>query len=234
MLPRIPLGRYPGQMTAATARPQVLILDCDGVLIRSERANVAYYNHLFAHFDLPTLDPDSAADVRRVHTLSTPQVIDAYVPERRRAEAQRFAAVQAFEPFLPYLAPEPGWSAVLGWWRALGRVAVATNRGSSAGAVLGHVGLAPLVDLVVTVKDVARPKPFPDMLLKVVAHFGVSPGACLYVGDSDLDREAASGAGVPFLGFRHPAPPSVDSAEGVATHLRALAAEPASATLQGH
>ena len=32
---------------------RLLILDCDGVLIRSEDANLAYYNHLFREFGLP-------------------------------------------------------------------------------------------------------------------------------------------------------------------------------------
>ncbi len=83
-----------------------------------------------------------------------------------------------------------------------------------------------------TIRDVPRPKPHPDLLLKALAHFDVPPDQALYVGDSDLDRQAARGAGVRFLGFRTPWPPSAPDPAGVEAHLWDLAAGPTSATLR--
>lgn len=41
-------------------------------------------------------------------------------------------------------------------------------------------------------------KPAPGMLLRLLAHFGVEAEDALYVGDLDIDAEAARRAGVPF------------------------------------
>lgn len=210
---------------------RLLILDCDGVLIRSEAANVAYYNHLFGAFGLPTVDPGDRAAVGLLHTLSTPQVIETFVPAERRREALEYSAGLDYGQFVPYLEAEPGWPEVLGRWRAVGSVAVATNRGASARAVLSAVGILPLVDLVVTIRDVPRPKPHPDLLHRTLEHFGLEPAQAVYVGDSALDEQAAGAAGVPFLGFRRPHPPTADSPADVEAVLRSLADFPLADTL---
>ncbi|NOY44020.1 MAG: HAD-IA family hydrolase [Deltaproteobacteria bacterium] len=198
---------------------KLLLLDCDGVLIRSERANLAYYNHLFRAFGLPEVAEDDAAALARLHTLSTPQVIETFFPPEARDEARAFAEGLDYLRFLPLLEPEPGWREVLARRRGFQRVAVATNRGRSAHEVLASVGLLDLVDRVVTVRDVARPKPHPDLLLRALDLFGCPPAEALYVGDSELDLSAARAAGVAFLGFRTPFPPSVGSPREVATFL---------------
>lgn len=50
---------------------------------------------------------------------------------------------------------------------------------------------------VVTMDDVARKKPYPDGLLKILR--GRDPGTALYVGDNIDDALAAQAAGVPFM-----------------------------------
>lgn len=50
---------------------------------------------------------------------------------------------------------------------------------------------------VVTMDDVARKKPYPDGLLKILR--GRDPGIALYVGDNIDDALAAQAAGVPFM-----------------------------------
>lgn len=200
-------GYPPGMPTP----PRLLILDCDGVLIRSERANLAYYNHLFRRFGLPEVAEDDRERFWLLHTLSTPQVIDAFFPPALREEGRGAAAALDFEPFVPYVEAEPGWTDTLARLRPSMRLAVATNRGSSARAVLSAVGVLSHLDFVVTIRDVARPKPDPDLLHAVLGHFGAAPEEALYVGDSELDRRAAAAARVPFLGFRTPDPPSITS-----------------------
>ncbi len=41
-------------------------------------------------------------------------------------------------------------------------------------------------------------KPAPGMLLKILRHFGMQSAEALYVGDLEIDREAAFRAGIPF------------------------------------
>lgn len=210
---------------------RLLLLDCDGVLIRSEAANLAYYNHLFEAFGLARVEQDDRVRTNLLHTLSTPQVIDAFFPPERIPEARRAAETLDFSLFVPLLEAEPGWAEVLPRLRATFSVAVATNRGGSARAVLGAVGLLPHVDAVLTIRDVRRPKPHPDLLLAALERFGATSEAALYVGDSDLDRRAADAAAVAFLGFRTEEGPSASSAWEVEEYLRGFAARPLSASM---
>jgi len=214
------------------AAGRLLILDCDGVLIRSEDANLAYYNHLFAAFGLPAVGREDTARLRQLHTLSTPQVIETFFPDPVRAAVWEFAVQTGFEAFVALVRPEPGWGEVLDHWRERGGVvAVATNRGASAAAVLDEVGLLGRVHHLVTVQDVARPKPHPDLLYRALELASVPVSHSLYVGDSGLDREAAARAQMPFLGFRLPTSPSVDCAEAVGSVLQEFACCRSSATL---
>ena len=50
--------------------------------------------------------------------------------------------------------------------------------------------------------DVLLPKPAPDMLLRACELLGVEPGHTVMIGDSTFDRDAARGAGSPFIGLR--------------------------------
>ncbi len=56
----------------------------------------------------------------------------------------------------------------------------------------------PLFDLIVTVDNVARPKPAPDGLLKILNDR--DPQVALYLGDNVDDANAARSAKVPFVG----------------------------------
>lgn len=196
-----------------TRWPSLLLLDCDGVLIRSEKANLAFYNHLFASLGLPPVAEDDRGALGLLHTLSTPQVVERFVPAPLREAAAELVPRLSFAPFVPLLEGEPGWPGVLARLAPYMRRAVATNRGASAREVLRTVGVLDELDLVVTIRDVPRPKPHPDLLLAALRHFGMHASDALYVGDSELDRTAAAAAGVPFVGFRLRGEPSVDTPE---------------------
>lgn len=65
--------------------------------------------------------------------------------------------------------------------------------------VLEDTGLAPYFPIVVGGRPGLRPKPAPDLLEAVLERLDSYPGECLFVGDSELDHEVASAAGMPFL-----------------------------------
>jgi HAD superfamily hydrolase (TIGR01509 family) len=70
--------------------------------------------------------------------------------------------------------------------------------------VLKSLGLDDLFDLTVSAYDVTRPKPHPECLWKILAHFRVEPETALYIGDAALDQEVAAAAGVPFAAYKNP------------------------------
>jgi len=61
---------------------------------------------------------------------------------------------------------------------------------------LAKLGLSKYFDFVVSGNDVANGKPNPEMLLKIINNFGISPGEAVYVGDSISDIIAAKRAKV--------------------------------------
>jgi HAD superfamily hydrolase (TIGR01509 family) len=180
----------------------LLILDCDGVLARSEEANIAYYNDIFDRFDLPLVKEGDEGKRNQLHTLSTPQVIEAFIPEPLKAEATAYSNSLDYLEFAAFLTPEPGWAETLSHLKGCLKVCVATNRGRSAPQVIEKIGLSEHIERIFTVNDVKNPKPAPDLLLLASSHFRVPVEKAVYVGDSALDRQAAKAAGMTFIGFR--------------------------------
>ncbi len=70
--------------------------------------------------------------------------------------------------------------------------------------MLKTLGMDDLFDLTISAYDVTRPKPHPECLEKILAHFRLAPEAALYIGDAALDQEVAAAAGVPFAALQKP------------------------------
>jgi len=181
--------------------PKALIYDCDGVLFDSHSANLAYYNHIFAEFGQPEVEP---ADIHRshlCHTASSPVVLRTLMPPELAERALLYLETMDYRPFIPYMKPHEGVEAALRLLSARMPLAVATNRGKSIQPVLADFGYDGFFRTVICCRDVAMPKPQPDMLLLAAHRLGFEPGELLFVGDSELDYSAAKAAGVPFVGF---------------------------------
>ena len=58
------------------------------------------------------------------------------------------------------------------------------------------------IDLIVGADSVDREKPDPEGILGAIDHFGVSSDEVVFIGDTDVDAEAAYLAGVDFIGVR--------------------------------
>ena len=114
-----------------------------------------------------------------------------------------------YRRFIPAMQPEPGMTAALAGLSARFPLAVATNRGGSMREILEHFGLSGYFRAVVTSRDVARPKPHPDMLIEAARRLEIAPANLLFVGDSELDQAAAAAAGMRFAAYRNDLPADV-------------------------
>ncbi len=77
------------------------------------------------------------------------------------------------------------------------RLGLCTNKPEvPARAVLRHMGMESIFDVVMAGGMIDSRKPEPDMLLQTIQHLGGGP--TLYVGDSEIDAETARRAAVPF------------------------------------
>jgi phosphoglycolate phosphatase len=179
-----------------------VIFDCDGVLFESRQANLAYYNRVLKQFGKQPVTESDSAQLQLCHTAASPVVFADLLADQSQEEVLAFAATLNYQEFLHYMVPEPGMVAALRQLSGAMPLAVATNRGTSMPDILRHFGLADYFSVVVTSKDVVRPKPYPDMLQKASELLGLKARELLFVGDSDLDRQAAKGAGIPFVAYK--------------------------------
>jgi HAD superfamily hydrolase (TIGR01509 family) len=100
------------------------------------------------------------------------------------------------------MVPEPGLREILACLGVETGLAVATNRSDTISMVLERHGLDGFFDMVVSSLDVKRPKPHPEGLLKILSHFDIEASQALYVGDSSVDADTSSAAGVPFVAYK--------------------------------
>jgi phosphoglycolate phosphatase len=181
---------------------QVIIYDCDGVLIDSRESNRAFYNHILERFGLPPLN---AQQLEMVHVSTAQGAIDFLFQGHSALEAaQAYQRQINNDPFLALLRLEPHIREVLTRVRTRHPTAIATNRGKSLPLVLNNLGLADLFDLTISAYDVTRPKPHPECLEKILAHFQVPPDEALYIGDAVLDQEVAAAVAMPFAAYKNP------------------------------
>jgi phosphoglycolate phosphatase len=182
---------------------RVVAFDCDGVLFDTMEANRHYYNHILGHFGRPPMTGDQ---LRYVHSHTVHQALEHIFEDAAlRQAAMEFRRTLDYGQFLKYLTIEPHLIGLLEWTRNRLYTAIATNRTDTMSRLLREFGLTDRFDLVVTSLDVERPKPFPDPLIKILAHFQAGPDQALFVGDSDVDEQTARAAGVPFAAYRNPA-----------------------------
>jgi phosphoglycolate phosphatase-like HAD superfamily hydrolase len=192
---------------------RVVAFDCDGVLFETLEANRQYYDHILRQFGRPRMN---AGQLEFSHTHTVDQVIEHLIPDPAvQAAAHAFRRSLDYGIFLKYLTIEPDLVALLDWMEGHYPRAIATNRTDTMGRLLQEFDLARRFEMVVTSRDVERPKPFPDPLLKILARFGAQPHQMLFVGDSEVDQRTADAAGVPFVAYRNPALRAIH-------HIRAL------------
>ncbi|MCP5003074.1 MAG: HAD-IA family hydrolase [Planctomycetes bacterium] len=181
---------------------KLVIFDCDGVMFNTEKANTAYYNKIMVHFNMPVMTPEQFSFVQ-IHTA---QDSLAHLFKERAQDLPmiiEYSRNMSYFSFIKYMEIEPYLKPLLKKLRPLYKTAIATNRTDTMNYVLKEHELEDCFDIVVSALDVARPKPFPDSLVKVLQNFSFMPYEAVYVGDSRLDEQAAERAGIHFISYNN-------------------------------
>jgi len=178
---------------------ELVIFDADGVLFDSSEANASYYNAIFERAEEPPLD---AGERKACVFYSARQMFEM----RARGEATRFARLTDVArtvdptPFFKLFRPFLDLRAFMGELKRRYRLALATNRAATVPALLNHLGLDDFFSVVACLTDGVRPKPAPDLLRLCLKRANISAERAVYVGDSEIDREAAEAADLRFIG----------------------------------
>ncbi len=212
-------------MVAGGPRLEALLLDALGTLVELPPPAPALREELAGRFGIEIGEPaaakaiaaeiafyrarfDAARDAAALADLHgrCAEVLRAALPPSPAlaavARAELVTALLSALRFRPYPDAAPAIRAA----RARGlRVVVASNWDVSLGDVLGRIGLAPLLDGVVTSAAVGARKPDAELFQAALAVAGVPAAAALHVGDSSREDVAgARAAGLRAVLLRRP------------------------------
>jgi len=194
------------QMLQRSPSFELLILDCDGVVVDSEPITMRVLTEML--HDLGVAIGAEEANARFIGTTFTrtleliAELLGGPIPEDfvRTYRDRTFAALET------ELKPVPGIEA------ALDQIAIPYCIASNG----PHVKMRKTLSVTSLLSrfegrmfssaDVPRGKPYPDLFLHAARHFAVSPGACLVVEDSTNGIAAALAAGMSVYGFSGSAP----------------------------
>lgn len=161
-------------------------------LAEAEAAFAAEISYYKAHH-VEGRDAASLADLRS----RCAGVLHAELPDEVRDRVGSEELLPAMLASLHFRAyPEVvGWLTVL---RAGGlKLAVVSNWDVSLAGVLGQLGVAELLDCVVTSAEVGAAKPDPAVFRRALKCLGLRPEEAIHLGDSpDLDLAGAKAAGI--------------------------------------
>ena len=206
--PSSPDKDHPGQaqLTQNGSRWEIdcVIYDCDGVLFDSLDTNRRLYDHIATSMGRRALS-ERELQYCHIHTVyeSIHHLFEG--DEALEKKALEFLKTRvALNDFIVYLRMEPNLLEILGTLKRRGiRRAISTNRTTTMKAIMERFGLYPYFDVVVTALDVAKPKPDPESVEKILGELTVDREKTLYVGDSEVDRETAASSGVKFIAYKN-------------------------------
>ncbi|MER5746314.1 HAD family hydrolase [Streptomyces sp. NPDC002225] len=184
----------------APPAPELVIFDCDGVLVDSEPLAVRVQVQVGAELGWPLTAQEVVEQFVGRSEKSIGELIEARLPGRAADWHQRFQELHR-------AAVDAELVAVDGIHEALAGITLPTCVASSGSHekmrhTLGRTGLHDHFEgRIYSATEVAHGKPAPDLFLHAAARMGVPPAACVVVEDSKYGVQAARSAGMRSFGY---------------------------------
>jgi HAD superfamily hydrolase (TIGR01509 family) len=187
------------------APPDLVIFDCDGVLVDSEPSSNAILAQLLTHYGLPISAQDALREFKGLLMgdliAKAQDALGAALPAGFVAE---FEALRELE-FRAHLQPIPGARTAVEQVRASGVKVCVASQGKLAKTelTLTLTGLRDLFsdDELFSAHMVARGKPHPDLFLHAARTMDADPSHCVVIEDTPLGVRAGLSAGMRVLWF---------------------------------
>ena len=180
---------------------ELVILDCDGVLVDSERIAVRVEAEYLAELGWPLTEAEIIERFMGRTTEYMDEAIEAQLGSRLPTDWKDQFHRRYREAFAADLAPVDGVVEVLD------RLTVPTCVASSGSHdklrfTLGHTGLYERFEgRIFSGYEVANGKPAPDLFLHAASRMGAEPARCAVVEDSRFGVMAARAAGMHAFGY---------------------------------
>ncbi|MGW2844336.1 HAD family hydrolase [Streptomyces sp. NPDC001274] len=180
--------------------PELVIFDCDGVLVDSEPLAVRVQVQVGAELGWPLTAQEVVEQFVGRSEKSIGELVEARLPGRSADWQQRYQELHR-------AAVDAELVAVDGIHEALAGITLPTCVASSGSHekmrhTLGRTGLHDHFEgRIYSATEVAHGKPAPDLFLHAAARMGVPPAACVVVEDSKYGVQAARSAGMRSFGY---------------------------------
>ncbi|TFF88123.1 MAG: HAD family hydrolase [Promethearchaeota archaeon] len=178
---------------------KVYVFDLDGTLIDSHEAHARAYIKVFSKRGLTV---NKRVLVKNFGKTSE-NIIKELFPQLDSSEVEQIARDKKNEylKMIDLVTRQSCADKILSKAKSKGKLALATSSSRiELNKILKMFKWYELFDLRVSSYDVAKPKPAPDLLLKIINSLKVKPINCLFIGDSIYDALAAKSAGIEFIG----------------------------------
>ena len=180
---------------------ELVIFDCDGVLVDSERIGVRVEAEFLAELGWPLSQAEIVERFMGRTAEYMDEAIEAQLGPRLPADWKDQFERRYREAFAADLHP------VDGVVEALGQITIPSCVASSGShdklrLTLGHTGLYGRFEgRIFSGYEVANGKPAPDLFLHAAARMGADPARCAVVEDSRYGVQAARAAGMRAFGY---------------------------------
>jgi HAD superfamily hydrolase (TIGR01509 family) len=198
---------------------ELVIFDCDGVLVDSERLANAVLAELLTEAGLPTTAEESIATYMGLSMASCVALVEERLGAPLPADFLDRYHADVFAAFDRELRSVDGIVDVLDQLRWPTCVA-SSGEHERMRRTLGRTGLHERFEgRIYSAAEVERGKPHPDLFLHAADGMGVDPSGCVVVEDSPYGVRGARAAGMTALGYAAMTPAAVLAAEGAETFL---------------
>ncbi len=183
-------------------RPELVLIDLDGTLVDSVPDLAWCVDEMMRRLDMPERGEPAVRNWigNGVERLVRRALVNAYEGEPDDALFEKaFPVFMALyqENVCVHSSVFPGIREGIAWLESEGiKLGVVTNKAASfTEPLLEKLGLRGHFGIVVSGDTLEHKKPHPAPLLHAADHYSVEPAACLMVGDSMHDVDAARAAG---------------------------------------
>jgi HAD superfamily hydrolase (TIGR01509 family) len=186
------------------SRPQLVIFDCDGVLVDSEPVANRILGQMLRELGLDLTQEQVFENFVGYSLPHCLRVIEGMLGRPPPENFLRDLQARTFAAFKTELRAMPGIQQVLEALDAARVPFCVASSGDHAkmNTTLGLTGLLPrFAGRIFSVTQVARGKPAPDVYLLAARQLGAEPGACVVVEDTPPGVQAGVAAGMTVFGF---------------------------------
>src|SRR4051794_9981016 len=182
-----------------SVRPELVIFDCDGVLVDTERLSIRLEVELLGELGWEVTEAEIVERFVGVSDAAMVRIIEEHLGRALPADWTESVQPRYRAAYEADLEPVSGVVAALDAIEAAGIATCVASSGThdKMAFTLGRTGLAERFDgRIYSATEVARGKPAPDLFLHAAARMGIDRTCCAVVEDSRPGVEAALAAGM--------------------------------------